>query len=86
MRFLHTADWHLGKTLKNAPMIDEQDYILNGEFLKLVESEKIQAVIIAGDIYDRAIPPIDAVNLFDEIICKLCEKNIFVAITTAARD
>ena len=35
MRFLHTADWHLGKTLKNAPMIDEQDYILNGEFLKL---------------------------------------------------
>lgn len=78
MRFIHTADWHLGKTLKNAPLIDEQDYILNGEFLKLVESEKIRAVIIAGDIYDRAVPPIDAINLLDEIICKLTEKNIFV--------
>ena len=86
MRFLHTADWHLGKTLKNAPMIDEQDYILNGEFLKLVDSEKVQAVIIAGDIYDRAIPPIDAVNLFDEIICKLCEKNIFVLAISGNHD
>lgn len=86
MRFIHTADWHLGKTLKNAPLIDEQDYILNGEFLKLVESEKIQAVIIAGDIYDRSVPPVDAINLLDEIICKLTEKNIFVLAISGNHD
>ncbi len=78
MRFIHTADWHLGKTLKNASMIDEQDYILNGEFLKIVDNEKVDAVIIAGDVYDRGIPPIDAINLFDEIINKLTERKIFV--------
>ena len=78
MRFIHTADWHLGKTLKNASMIDEQNYILNGEFLKIVDDEKVDAVIIAGDVYDRGIPPIDAINLFDEIINKLTERKIFV--------
>ena len=78
MRFIHTADWHLGKTLKNASMIDEQNYILNGEFLKIVDNEKVDAVIIAGDVYDRGIPPIDAINLFDEIINKLTERKIFV--------
>lgn len=86
MRFIHTADWHLGKTLKNAPMIDEQDYILNGEFLKLVDEKKVDAVIIAGDIYDRGIPPIDAINLFDEIICKLIEKKIFVLCISGNHD
>lgn len=78
MRFIHTADWHLGKTLKNMSMIDEQNYFLNGEFLKLVDDKKVDAVIIAGDIYDRGVPPTDAINLFDEIINKLIEKKIFV--------
>lgn len=86
MKFIHTADWHIGKTLKNAPMIDEQNYILNGEFLKLVDDEKADAVIIAGDIYDRAVPPVDAVNLFDEIIFKLIEKNIFVLCISGNHD
>ena len=86
MRFIHTADWHLGKTLKNAPMIDDQDYILNSEFLKIVDDEKVDAVIIAGDIYDRGVPPIDAINLFDEIICKLTEKKIFVLCISGNHD
>ena len=86
MRFIHTADWHLGKTLKNAPMIDEQDYILNGDFLKIVDDEKVDAVIIAGDIYDRGVPPTDAVNLFDEIICKLTEKKIPVLCISGNHD
>ena len=86
MKFIHTADWHIGKTLKNAPMIDEQNYILNGEFLKLVDDEKVDAVIIAGDIYDRSVPPTDAVNLLDEIIFKLTEKNIFVLCISGNHD
>ncbi|MBR5914660.1 MAG: exonuclease SbcCD subunit D [Selenomonadaceae bacterium] len=76
MKIIHTADWHLGKTLKNTPLIDEQNYILNGEFMKVVDDVKPDAVIIAGDVYDRGVPPVDAVNLFDEIIFKLNEKKI----------
>lgn len=75
MRLLHTADWHLGKTLLNHSLIDDQKFILN-EFLKLVDNVKPHAIIIAGDIYDRADPSTDAINLFDEIIFKLTEKHI----------
>lgn len=76
MRIIHTADWHLGKTLKNTSLIDEQNYILNGEFFKIVDDVKPDAVIIAGDVYDRGVPPVDAVNLFDEIIFKLNSREI----------
>ena len=76
MRFIHTADWHLGKNLKGVSLLDEQDFLLNGEFLKLADDWKPDAIIIAGDIYDRGVPPTDAVNLFDEIIFKLAEKKI----------
>ena len=75
MRLIHTADWHLGKSLKGQPLIDDQIYIL-GEFLKLIDDTKPDAVIIAGDIYDRSIPPVDAVNLFDEIIFKIIDRKI----------
>ena len=76
MKIIHTADWHLGKTLKNFSLIDDQNYILTGEFLKVVDDFKPDAVIIAGDVYDRGIPPVDAVNLFDEITSKLNERKI----------
>ena len=76
MKIIHTADWHLGKTLKNTSLIDEQDYILNGEFLKIIDDVKPDAVIIAGDLYDRGVPPVDAVNLCDEIIFKINERKI----------
>ena len=76
MKIIHTADWHLGKTLKNTSLIDEQDYILNGEFIKIVDDVKPDAIIIAGDVYDRNIPPVDAVKLLDEIIYKLNARKI----------
>lgn len=76
MRFIHTADWHLGKILKGVSMLEEQNYLLNGEFIKFVEDWKPDAIIIAGDIYDRGIPPTDAVDLFDEIIYKITSKKI----------
>ncbi len=75
MKLIHTADWHLGKSLKGQPLIDDQIYILE-EFLKLIDDTKPDAVIIAGDIYDRTIPPVDAVSLFDEIIFKIIERKI----------
>ena len=75
MKIIHTADWHLGKTLKSQPLIDDQSYIL-AEFLKLIDDTNPDAVIIAGDVYDRGIPPVDAVALFDEIIFKLIARKI----------
>ena len=76
MRFIHTADWHLGKILKGVSLLEDQNYLLNKEFLKFVEDWKPDAIIIAGDIYDRGVPPTDAVDLFDEIIFKITEKKI----------
>ncbi len=76
MRLIHTGDWHLGKTLMHNSLLEDQDYLLNGEFLKLADELNPDAIIIAGDIYDRGVPPVDAVNLFDEIIFKLNEKKI----------
>ena len=76
MRFIHTADWHLGKKLREHPLIDDQAYILN-EFLKIIDDQKPEAIIIAGDVYDSGMPPVTAIDLFDEILTKLLlEKKI----------
>ncbi len=67
MKFFHTADWHLGKLVQGIYMTEDQRYILQ-EFIKAVEEEKPDAVIIAGDLYDRAVPPTEAVNLLNEVL------------------
>lgn len=67
MKLFHTADWHLGKLVQGVYMTEDQAYILN-EFIKDVEAEKPDAVIIAGDLYDRAVPPTEAVNLLDDVL------------------
>lgn len=70
MKFFHTADWHLGKLVQGVYMTEEQRYILK-QFIQAVEEEKPDAVIIAGDLYDRAVPPIEAVHLLDEVLEKI---------------
>ncbi|UQX87833.1 exonuclease SbcCD subunit D [Jatrophihabitans telluris] len=74
MRFLHTSDWHLGRTLHNVDLIDAQRSVL-GQIVQLVRDPPdgidIDAVLIAGDIYDRAVPPVEAVALFSEILTQL---------------
>ncbi|OCA81703.1 exonuclease sbcCD subunit D [Bacillus sp. FJAT-27225] len=70
MKFIHTADWHLGKLVHGIYMTDHQREVLN-QFIKVVEEEKPDAVIIAGDLYDRSVPPIDAVNLLDKVLFRL---------------
>ena len=86
MKFLHTADWHLGKILKGASLIDDQSFILD-EILRIAVDEKVDAIVIAGDVYDRAVPPIEAVNLFNEILTKiLLEKNLPVLCISGNHD
>ncbi|MGE8203954.1 exonuclease SbcCD subunit D [Heyndrickxia sp. NPDC080065] len=70
MKFIHTADWHLGKLVHGIYMTEEQRVVLN-QFVQLVEEEKPDAVVIAGDLYDRSVPPTEAVNLLDEILFKI---------------
>ncbi|MED3573265.1 exonuclease SbcCD subunit D [Cytobacillus praedii] len=70
MKFIHTADWHLGKLVHGIYMTEDQRYFLN-MFVDLVEEEKPDAVVIAGDLYDRSVPPTDAVELLNEILFKI---------------
>lgn len=70
MRFLHTSDWHLGRIFHGVHLTEDQSYALN-QFVDLVRDTKPDAVIIAGDVYDRAVPPTEAVNLLDDILSRL---------------
>lgn len=75
MKLLHTADWHLGKSLQNNSLIDDQKFILE-KFLEVVDKINPDVIIIAGDIYDRADPSTEAINLFDDILFRLTAKKI----------
>jgi DNA repair protein SbcD/Mre11 len=70
MKFFHTADWHLGKLVQGVYMTEDQLYILD-QFIEAIKLEKPDAVIIAGDLYDRAVPPTEAVLLLNEILEKI---------------
>ncbi|WJY27915.1 MULTISPECIES: exonuclease SbcCD subunit D [Sporosarcina] len=70
MKIFHTADWHLGKVLQGVSLLAEQRFVLE-QFIEAVRQEKPDAVIIAGDLYDRSVPPADAVNLLDEVLWTL---------------
>lgn len=70
MKFIHTADWHLGKLVHGVYMTNDQREVLN-QFIKVVEEEKPDAIVIAGDLYDRSVPPTEAVELLDEVLFKL---------------
>ncbi|WP_285766991.1 exonuclease SbcCD subunit D [Peribacillus sp. SI8-4] len=67
MKFIHTADWHLGKIVHGVHMTEDQRYALL-QFINIIEEEKPDAIVIAGDLYDRSVPPIEAVELLDEIL------------------
>lgn len=67
MKFIHTADWHLGKLVQGVYMTEDQSYVLN-QFIQEVEKEQPDAVIVAGDLYDRAVPPTEAVHLLDRVL------------------
>lgn len=67
MRILHTADLHIGKTVNNFNMLEDQKYVLT-QMVDIVKEKNVQAFIIAGDIYDRSIPTAEAVSVFNEFI------------------
>ena len=71
MRFLHTADWHLGRIFYGQYLTDDQAYVLEHQFFSILKEEKIDGILLAGDVFDRAVPPIEAIELWDSIITRL---------------
>ncbi len=70
MRFIHTSDWHIGRLFQNISLLEDQVYVLN-QLLEYAKVHNIDALLISGDIYDRAIPPADAVQALDEFFSRL---------------
>ena len=85
MRFIHTADWHLGKLFGQRHMTEDQAYVLE-ELLALCKDVRPDALVIAGDVYDRAIPPPEAVELFNEILTRLAAQGIRVLFISGNHD
>ena len=71
MRFLHTADWHLGRIFYGQYLTADQAHVLEHQFFTILKEEKIDGILLAGDVFDRAVPPIEAIELWDSIITRL---------------
>ena len=85
-RLLHTADWHLGRVFFNASLLDDQAHALE-QLLDLARDTRADALVIAGDVYDRAVPPADAVRLLDETLRRLAlDLNIAVILIAGNHD
>ena len=85
MKILHTSDLHIGKRINGYTMLDDQRYILQ-QIVKIAESEKPDAMILAGDIYDKTIPSGEAVALFDEFLVGLSRLHVPLFIISGNHD
>ena len=68
IKLLHTADWHLGRVLHHQSLLADQAHVLN-QIMDYAVAHQVDAVLVAGDIYDRSMPPADAVRLLNQTIC-----------------
>ena len=85
MRFLHLSDLHLGKRVNEFSMLEDQRYILD-QMMKIFEEQKVDGVLIAGDVYDKTVPSAEAVQLFDEFITGLAKAEIPVYMISGNHD
>ena len=85
MRFLHIADLHLGKQLNDVSLLPDQEYILN-QIVSIAESERVDAVLIAGDVYQRSSHQAEAMALFDRFVSQLVERGRQVFIISGNHD
>ncbi|GGX96686.1 exonuclease SbcCD subunit D [Streptomyces hiroshimensis] len=75
MRILHTSDWHLGRSFHRVNLLDAQRAFI-GHLVRTVRDERIDVVLVAGDVYDRAVPPLGAVALFDDALHRLADLGV----------
>ena len=85
MKLLHLSDLHLGKRVNEFPMLEDQEYILQ-EILGIVDEEKPDGVLIAGDVYDKSVPAAEAVNLLDWFLRELTERETAVLLISGNHD
>jgi exonuclease SbcD len=85
MRILHTSDWHLGRSLHRADLREAQARFAD-HLVSTVKEESIDAVLVAGDVYDRAVPPVDSVALFEETLARLRDVGARVVLISGNHD
>ncbi len=85
MKLMHLSDLHLGKLVLEQSMIDDQKYILN-QIIDIVKKEQVDIVLIAGDVYDKSIPTIEAVNLFSDFLTRLYKLKVLVFVISGNHD
>lgn len=85
MKIMHLSDLHIGKKVNEYSMLQDQIYILK-EILRIINNEKVETVIIAGDVYDRSLPPNEALELFDEFLYQLSSRNVNVFVISGNHD
>ncbi|ERB66054.1 hypothetical protein N779_06940 [Vibrio coralliilyticus OCN008] len=73
MKFLHTSDWHLGRQFHNVSLLDDQKAVL-AQLIEYLQSNTVDALVIAGDIYDRSVPPTAAIELMNEFVRQVCNE------------
>lgn len=78
LKVLHTSDWHLGKIIHGKSMLDDQLYFIENNFFPVINEYNPDVVLISGDIYDRPIAPLEAINLFNRVTKILYQKKIKV--------
>ena len=85
MKFLHLSDLHLGKTVNEFPMIRDQEYMLD-QIVKIAKERSLDAVLLSGDIYDRSVPPEEAVRVLDGFLSCLSKSGISVLVISGNHD
>lgn len=85
MKLIHLSDLHIGKRVNEVSMIEEQEYILN-RILEIIDTQQPQAVLVAGDVYDRSVPSAEAVTLFDDFLWQLSRRELSVFIISGNHD
>lgn len=85
MKLIHLSDLHIGKRVNEVSMLEDQAYIL-AQILNILDQEQPDAVLICGDVYDKSIPPAEAVSLFDEFLCQLARRKVAVFLISGNHD
>lgn len=85
MKLIHLSDLHIGKRVNEISMIEDQEYILL-QILQIIDDEKADAILIAGDVYDKSVPSAEAVVLFDDFLCRLAKRHVPVLIISGNHD
>lgn len=85
MKLIHTSDLHIGKMVNEYSMLKDQEFVLK-QIINIAKEERADALLIAGDIYDRNIPPSDAVAIFDQFVSELIKEGILVLLISGNHD